>query len=86
MKALLILALLGSSSIALADEVTTDVAQKTSVEPYEYSQHPDIAHVISTSAVPNVCAVVPARLTYEDSQGKRHIMEYHIMGNGCSNG
>jgi hypothetical protein len=86
MKALLILALLGSSSIALADEATTGVAQKTSVEPYEYSQHPDIAHVISTSAVPNVCAVVPARLTYEDSQGKRHIMEYHIMGNGCSNG
>ncbi|NWE23955.1 DUF2790 domain-containing protein, partial [Pseudomonas sp. P7548] len=23
---------------------------------------------------------------YEDSQGVRHIMEYRVMGNGCSNG
>lgn len=85
MKALLILALIGSSGIALADETTTAATQKPVVEPYEYSQHPDIAHVISNSAIPNICAVVPARLTYEDSQGKRHIMEYHVMGNGCTN-
>ncbi|CAI3789269.1 hypothetical protein AHFPHNDE_02961 [Pseudomonas sp. MM227] len=85
MKAFLILALIGASGMALADETTTAATEKTTVEPYEYSQHPDIAHVISTSAIPNVCAVVPARLTYEDSQGKRHIMEYQVMGNGCSN-
>jgi hypothetical protein len=85
MKAFLILALIGASGMALADETTTAATEKTTVEPYEYSQHPDIAHVISTSVIPNVCAVVPARLTYEDSQGKRHIMEYQVMGNGCSN-
>ncbi len=85
MKAFLILALIGASGMALADETTTAATETTTVEPYEYSQHPDIAHVISTSAIPNVCAVVPARLTYEDSQGKRHIMEYQVMGNGCSN-
>jgi hypothetical protein len=85
MKALLMLALISSSGMVLADTATSAATQKTVVEPYDYSQHPDIAHVISNSAIPNVCAVVPARLTYEDSQGKRHIMEYQVMGNGCTN-
>jgi hypothetical protein len=46
----------------------------------------DIARVISMSEVPNVCEVVPARMTYEDSKGQKHILEYRVMGNGCSNG
>ena len=50
------------------------------------TQHLDIARVISTSEVPDVCAVVPVRMTYEDAKGQRHILEYHVMGNGCSNG
>ncbi len=37
------------------------------IEQYSYSQHLDIDHVISISEVPNVCAVVPVRMTYEDS-------------------
>jgi hypothetical protein len=36
--------------------------------------------------VPNVCAVVPMRMTYLDSQGQQHVMAYQVMGNGCSNG
>jgi len=86
MKALIVLALIGMSSIAVAEEATTETAQNIAVQQYDYSQHLDIARVIAQSDVPNVCAVVPARMTYEDSQGKRHILEYRIMGNGCSNG
>lgn len=86
MKALIVLALVGMSSIAAAEEAPTETARNISVEQYDYSQHLDIAHVISQSNVPSVCAVVPARMTYEDSAGKRHILEYHVMGNGCSNG
>ncbi|WP_191864413.1 DUF2790 domain-containing protein, partial [Pseudomonas viridiflava] len=44
------------------------------------------AKVISTIQIPNVCQVVPARMVYEDSLGKQHIMSYQVMGNGCSNG
>lgn len=56
------------------------------VEQYSYTQHLDISHVISISEIANVCAVVPVRMTYEDSKGQKHILEYRVMGNGCSNG
>ncbi|MBV4535096.1 MULTISPECIES: DUF2790 domain-containing protein [Pseudomonas] len=85
MKALLVLVLGGLCSAAMADEVANDVEQ-IPVEQYSYSQHLDIARVLSMSEVPNVCEVVPARMTYEDSKGQKHILEYRVMGNGCSNG
>lgn len=68
----------------MAADVEQQVEQ-TPVEQYSYSQHLDIARVISMSEVPNVCQVVPARMTYEDSQGNEHVLEYRVMGNGCSN-
>lgn len=86
MKALLVLALGSVCASAMAAEETTAAAEQIPVEQYSYAQHPDIAHVISISTVPNVCEVVPARMTYEDSQGQKHILEYRVMGNGCSNG
>jgi len=87
MKALWVLVLGSLCATAMADEAPTDVAQqKPAIEEYTYSTHLDIAKVISMSDIPNVCEVVPARMTYEDSQGKRHILEYRVMGNGCSNG
>ncbi|UVJ45349.1 DUF2790 domain-containing protein [Pseudomonas sp. LS1212] len=86
MKALLVLALSTLCATAMAEEVTTDVAEQIPVEQYTYSKHLDIAKVISMTAIPNVCEVIPARMTYEDSQGKKHILEYRVMGNGCSNG
>ncbi|NIF15934.1 DUF2790 domain-containing protein [Pantoea sp. Cy-639] len=84
MKALLVLALGGFCGAALAGEAKD--AEQIPVEQYSYSQHLDIARVLSMSEVPNVCEVVPARMTYEDSQGQKHILEYRVMGNGCSNG
>jgi hypothetical protein len=45
-----------------------------------------VAKVVSMSAVPDVCQVVPVQMEYEDSQGQRHILKYQVMGNGCSNG
>lgn len=87
MKALAVLALSSLCATAMADEAPTDVAsQQTPVMEYSYSTHLDIAKVISMSEVPNVCEVVPARMEYEDSNGQRHILQYSLMGNGCSNG
>ncbi|MGU9825878.1 DUF2790 domain-containing protein [Pseudomonas sp. LF242] len=79
MKALLALVIGVFCSAAMADQVLP-------VEQYSYAQHLDIAHVISISDIADVCAVVPVRMTYEDSKGQQHILEYHVMGNGCSNG
>ncbi|MCE1115747.1 MULTISPECIES: DUF2790 domain-containing protein [Pseudomonas] len=84
MKALLVLVLGSLCGAALAGEAKD--AEQIPVEQYSYSQHLDIARVLSMSEVPNVCEVVPARMTYEDSQGQKHILEYRVMGNGCSNG
>ncbi|MDR3410348.1 MAG: DUF2790 domain-containing protein [Formivibrio sp.] len=86
MKVLLVLALGAVCATAMADEVSTDAAQPVPVEQYAYSQQLDIAKVLSISEIPNVCEVVPARMTYEDSSGQKHILEYQVMGNGCSNG
>ena len=89
MKALLVMALSSlCATAALADEIPTDVASQHTaiVEEYTYSTDLDIAKVVSMSAIPNVCEVVPARMEYEDHQGQRHILNYKVMGNGCSNG
>ena len=85
MKPLLILALVGMSSFALADEVQP-VSNQPVAQQYDYSMNMDIKRVINLSTIPNVCEVVPATMTYEDHQGQRHILNYHVMGNGCSNG
>ncbi|WP_296264434.1 DUF2790 domain-containing protein [Pseudomonas sp. UBA6562] len=84
MKYLLAMLLCSATGVAMADD--PDATAPAPVEAYSYAQHLDIAHVLSVSEVPNVCAVVPARMTYEDSQGQRHVLEYRVMGNGCSNG
>ena len=89
MKALLVMALASlCATAALADEIPTDVASQSTavVEEYTYSTDLDIAKVVSMSAIPNVCEVVPARMEYEDHQGQRHILNYKVMGSGCSNG
>mgnify|MGYP003582727630 CR=1 FL=1 len=86
MKALLVLVLGSVCGAAMADNLANNGAEQIPVEQYSYSQHLDIAKVLSMSEIPNVCEVVPARMTYEDSQGQKHILEYRVMGNGCSNG
>ncbi|MDV9033475.1 DUF2790 domain-containing protein [Pseudomonas sp. RAC1] len=84
MKPLLILALVGMSSFALADEVKTAQAQPP--VQYDYSTHLDIKRVIHLSTLPNVCEVVPATMTYEDHQGQVHTLQYRAMGEGCQQG
>ena len=84
MKYLIALALMGCSTLAAADEL--QVAQQPAVEQYTYATDLDIANVISVTPAADVCDVVPAQMIYEDHQGQRHILEYRVMGNGCSNG
>ncbi|NWA05467.1 DUF2790 domain-containing protein [Pseudomonas gingeri] len=87
MKLFAALILSSLCATAMADEASTDAAsQNLPVEEYTYSSHPDIHKVISMSEIPDVCEVVPARMVYEDAKGDRHVMEYRVMGNGCSNG
>lgn len=85
MKALVVMALSSlCATAALADEAPTELAGQNApiVEDYTYSTKLDVAKVLSMSTIPEVCEVVPVKMEYEDSQGQRHILNYHVMGNG----
>ncbi|RJG14303.1 DUF2790 domain-containing protein [Pseudomonas cavernicola] len=76
------LALASLCPLALATSM--DASHELPVEVYNYSMELDIAKVIAIDTPPYVCEVVPTRMTYEDSKGQRHILEYLVWGGGCS--
>ncbi|MFJ3485352.1 DUF2790 domain-containing protein [Pseudomonas sp. NPDC090202] len=56
---------------------------------YTYSQHLDIAKVISMSSDENIstaCGPVESHMIYVDSKGVTHNMAYSRLGEGCQNG
>ncbi|MBV6821813.1 DUF2790 domain-containing protein [Pseudomonas sp. PD9R] len=81
----LALGLLGTQAFAEESQAKTP-AIKAPVETYSYGTKLDIKKVITVTDIPNVCGPVPAQMTYEDSNGQRHVLQYQVMGTGCSNG
>ncbi|MBU0521510.1 MULTISPECIES: DUF2790 domain-containing protein [Pseudomonas] len=87
LKVALFLALGGIAAQSFAnDSQSTAEAGKTPVERYTYSTQLDIKKVIAVTDIANECGPVPAQMTYEDSNGQRHVLQYQVMGTGCSNG
>jgi len=88
MKALALLALAGVSCMVVAEEksIPANTQESLDVERYEYAMDLDIARIIKSPDIPEVCSVVPVQMTYEDHQGQRHVLEYLVMGKGCQNG
>lgn len=87
LKVALLLALATGGTQAFAnDSHSTAATGQTPLETYTYGTRLDIKRVIEVSEVANECGPVPARMTYEDSQGQRRTIEYQVMGTGCSNG
>ena len=52
---------------------------------YRYGMQLDIAKVVSITPVADICGVVPVEMTYLDSHGAKHILQYSEFGTGCSN-
>ncbi len=79
---------LGSAAAyAFADDShSTAATSNISVETYTAAAKPDIEKVIAITDAADQCAPVPVQMTYEDSHGQRHILQYQVMGTGCSNG
>lgn len=75
--------LIAASFVILGSQMA--FADQPAVEQYSYSSHLDIAKVISMDPIPDVCDVVPVQMTYLDHQGQQHVMQYTVLGNGCSN-
>lgn len=83
----LFVALGAAGTMAFAeDSHSTAATGQTPVETYTYGTRLDIKRVIEVSEIADECGPVPARMTYEDSQGQRRTIEYQVMGSGCSNG
>jgi hypothetical protein len=53
---------------------------------YEYGMKLDVKKVVSSTSVNKGCGVGPARMTYEDSNGKLNTVEYRLLGENCPNG
>ncbi len=86
-KIALLLALASLDAPAFADDnSSTTATAKTPVETYTYDTHLDIKRVISVTDVGEQCGPVSAQMTYEDSHGQQHVVEYQVMGTRCSNG
>jgi hypothetical protein len=80
----LALGVLGSQAFA-GESHSTTADSKTPVETYTYDTKLDIQKVITVTDIPDQCGPVPAQMTYEDSHGQRHVLQYQVMGTGCSN-
>ncbi|KHK66584.1 MULTISPECIES: DUF2790 domain-containing protein [Pseudomonas] len=52
---------------------------------YRYGMKLDIAKVVATTSTDSSCNVMPAQMTYEDSNGDLNILEYRAAGTGCRN-
>ena len=83
MKALMFILLAGASTLSLAAQQPAG-SDQAAVEHYNYSMPLDIAKVVAIDPIPNVCEAVPLQMVYEDSHGQRHVLEYQVMGNGCT--
>jgi hypothetical protein len=90
MKYALFAALSIFSAFASANGSVGAAAESTppAVE-YNYSQHLDIARVISITNAGNIateCGPVESHMIYVDSKGVTHNLEYTRLGEGCQNG
>ncbi|MVV52261.1 DUF2790 domain-containing protein [Pseudomonas sp. PB120] len=85
LKIALVLALGGLGGQAFAGESpSTQATSKAPVEVYKYGMKLDIEKIITITDIPGQCGPVPAQMIYEDSHGQRHVMQYQVMGTGCS--
>jgi hypothetical protein len=68
------------------DRQSAETADKSPVETYAYSTRLDIQKVISVTDVSDKCGATPVQMTYQDSQGQQHVIEYLGVGIACTNG
>lgn len=79
-KYLLIAALSFAAINAQANEVTT----AHSAERVQLGTVLDIAKVINKTEGTEVNGIIPIQLTYQDSRGEQHTVQYDLMSEGTS--
>ncbi|MGV8918849.1 MAG: DUF2790 domain-containing protein [Pseudomonas sp.] len=77
----LLLSLLSVSALAAQ---ANDSVPATAVTHYQYGMNLDIAHVVSRSEAQDVNGITPVQITYSDSHGVQHVLEYTTVSVGTS--
>nr|WP_251029512.1 DUF2790 domain-containing protein [Pseudomonas fluorescens] len=74
--------MLGSASWAFAD-TSTD----TSVihDKASFFMNLDVDKVLASTDTYGQCGIVPAQLRYLDHKGQEHVLDYQVLGMGCTN-
>lgn len=72
-------------ALSLIAGLVAQAQAQDSVVAYRYGMDLDVAQVISITPVADVCGPAPVEMTYLDSKGVTHILQYSEFGTGCSN-
>jgi len=72
-------------ALSLIAGLATQVQAQDSAVAYQYGMDLDIAQVVNITPVADVCGPAPVEMTYLDSKGVTHILQYSEFGTGCSN-
>ncbi|MGQ7957872.1 DUF2790 domain-containing protein [Pseudomonas sp. SP16.1] len=70
---------------AMQEYAATNGKNRPEVVHYRYGMKLDIAKVVASTPTDASCGVMPAQMTYEDSNGNLNILEYRVAGTGCRN-
>ncbi|MCP1495564.1 hypothetical protein J2Y86_000271 [Pseudomonas migulae] len=71
--------------LSLIAGVSAQVQAEDEVVAYRYGMDLDIAQVLAITPVADVCGAAPVEMTYLDSKGAKHVLQYSEFGTGCSN-
>lgn len=82
MKKILLLALSLTASLSAYAQ---QPAVASDVVTFEYGMQLDIAKVVNITPAADVCVPTPVQMTYRDSHGGTHVLEYSVLGTGCTN-
>ncbi|MGG2398238.1 DUF2790 domain-containing protein [Pseudomonas sp. SH1-B] len=78
---------IGLSVLLSLGALTANAQSSVTPVTYTYDTQLDIAKVLSISEeATQLCAVVNSRMTYLDSQGREHALDYLKLSSACSNG
>lgn len=72
--------MMAANSIAMEQYAMSQGKDAPVTKQYEYGMKVDVVKVISVVRPAKVCAVVPAAMTYEDTNGKLNTITYTVSG------
>jgi hypothetical protein len=76
--------MLGASNEAMEKYAVDQGKRAPRIKDYEYGMKLDVVKVVSVVRPAAVCGVVPAAMTYEDSEGQLNTIKYSVLG-ACRN-